>query len=73
MQGKYSPTIISVAQEQFDTMYTYPGDTDAFGYDSYGYAADGFDRAGYKEEAYYSDDELYESVAAAFRNRNIFK
>lgn len=61
--GKYSPTLALYNEKMFDTLFDDMG-VDKEGYDSYGYlAVEPFtDRAGYKEEEYYNNEDLYDEV-----------
>jgi hypothetical protein len=66
MLGKYSPTV-SMAYFKSQSWWK-PADEMAFydaeGFDQYGYNKDDVDRAGFKENAYYGDTDLYEDTAS---------
>lgn len=66
MLGKYSPT---VSHAYFKSRSWWkPADEMAFydaeGFDQYGYDKDDVDRAGFKENAYYGDTDLYADTAS---------
>ena len=64
-QGKYSPTVSHWydQNQNWHRGIRLPGsELDPEGFDSYGYNPAGKDRAGYTEDQYRGDDELYDRI-----------
>lgn len=86
MRGKYSPTVFhSYHLDQkwfekngggFDNGNNPESDLDNDGFDSYGYSNEdgtGKDRAGYSEDDYILDEELFEEVTTDWASRKIIE
>lgn len=83
MRGKYSPTVFfSYSKDQdwfkkngghFNNGKNPESDDDDDGFDSYGYSDNGLgvDRAGYTEDQYCLDEELFERVFLDWLNKSI--
>lgn len=79
MQGKYSPTVSSwYRQDQkwfekngggFGNGKNPDSDFDNDGFDSYGYDQYDIDRAGVREDEYYSNDSLFEAIGIQYDSK----